>query len=155
MKVGRIKQLFRQFAQALPEPGVPEDAEPGVMQILKGPLLIRDGLVMHDELALTYLETLEEMYDLASKDGSWNKSAIDDLLAKHLQAVAKAESNGRPDVIKVQADEFEATLKAKLTTWEMDLSVFGMANDCAGLSFGKLSFMTERCEEPDADSWDP
>jgi len=148
MKVGRIKQLFRQFAQALPEPGVPEDAERGVMQILKGPLLIRDGLVMSDELALTYLETLEEMYDLASKDGSWNKSAIDDLLAKHLLAVAKAESSGRPDVIKVQADEFEATLRAKLTTWEMDLSVFGMANDCAGLSFGKLRFMTDVVRSP-------
>lgn len=143
VKTSPITQLFLQFARALPEPGMPEGTERGATQILRGPLLIRDGLFMRDELALSYIETLEEINDLASKDGSWNKSAVDDLLAKHLLAVARAEVSDRPDVIKAQADEFEATLKAKLTTWEMDLSVFGMANDCAGLSFGKLSFMTD------------
>jgi hypothetical protein len=148
VKVSRITQLFLQFARALPEPGMPEGAERGATQVLRGPLLIRDGLVMRDELALSYIETLEEMYDLASKDGSWNKSAVDDLLAKHLLAVARAEASDRPNVIKAQAAEFEATLKAKLTTWEMDLSIFGMANDCAGLSFGKLSFMTDVVKSP-------
>jgi hypothetical protein len=73
VKISRITQLFLQFARALPESGMPEGAERGTTQVLRGPLLIRDGLVMRDELALSYMETLEEIYDLASKDGSWNK----------------------------------------------------------------------------------
>jgi hypothetical protein len=86
---------------------MPENDGPASVRILREPLLIRHELVMRDALALTYIETLEEMYDQASKDGSWNKSAIDDLLAKHL--LARAESSQRPDVIKAQAAEFEAT----------------------------------------------
>jgi hypothetical protein len=148
VNVNRIKQLFLEFARGLPEPGMPEGAEPGVPQIFQGPLLIRDGLIMRDELALSYLETLEEMYDLAAENGLWNKSAIDNLLAKHLMIVAQAAAADREPVIKSQAKEFEATLKEVLTTWEMDFAVFGMANDCAGLTFGKLTFFTDVVKSP-------
>jgi hypothetical protein len=148
VNVNRIKQLFLEFARALPEPGMPEGAEPGVPQIFRGPLLIRDGLVMRDELALSYLEILEQMYDLVSEDGSWNKSAIDNLLAKHLMIVAKAAADDREAVIKSQTKEFEATLKEVLTAWEMDFAVFGMACDCAGLTFGKLTFFTDVVKSP-------
>ena len=148
MNVSRIKQLFLEFARDLPEPGMPEGSEGGVSQILRGPLLVRNRLVMRDELALAYIQILDEMYGLASKDESWNKSALDDLLAKHIFAVASAEPEARPNVIKVQADELEATLKAQLTVWEMDLSVFGMADECAGLTFGQLTFMTDVVKSP-------
>jgi hypothetical protein len=53
------------------------------------------------------------------------------------------EMSQRPGVINAQADEFEAALRSKLTTWETDLSVFGMANECAGLNFGQLTFVTD------------
>jgi hypothetical protein len=148
MNVGRIKQLFLEFARALPEPGMPEDSEGGSPQFLRGPLLVRDKLIMRDELALAYVQTLDEMYGLASKDETWNKSALDDLLAKHIFAVATAEPDARSNVIKVQADELETTLKAQLTVWEMDLSVFGMADECAGLTFGQLAFMTDIVKSP-------
>ena len=148
MNVNRIKQLFLEFARALPQPGMPEGAEPGVPLIFQGPLLIRDGLVMREELALSYLEVLEEMYGLVSADGSWNKSAIDNLLPKHLLIVAQASAADREAVIKSEAKEFEATLKEVLTTWEMDFAVFGMANDCDGLAFGKLTFFTDVVKSP-------
>lgn len=40
MNVGRIKQLFLEFARALPEPGMPEGSESGAPQFLLGPLLV-------------------------------------------------------------------------------------------------------------------
>ena len=148
MNVKKMKQLFRKLAQELPGPGMPEGGTAPGGQILKGPMVIRGGMILREELALAYLETLEKMYDVAASDSTWNKDAIDDLFAKHLVAVAKAEASQRSAEVQTQATEFAAALGSTPASWVVDLSVFGMSGDCAGLTFGRLAFVIDDVRSP-------
>src|ERR1019366_7876410 len=125
MKVDRIKHIFLEFVRRLPAPGMPDLGTNTEPQMLTGTMLIRGNLSVRDDLARGYLEALEEMYDIASADETWNKDAIDDLFAKQVLAVATASTDQRPAVIAEAAKEFAARLNEVPTAWKIDLSVFG------------------------------
>jgi hypothetical protein len=148
MNVERIKQIFLEFVRALPEQGMPNSGPAAGPQLLTGPVLVRGNLIMRDELALGYLDTLEKMHALATVDGSWNKDAVDDLLAKHVLAVAKVAIDQRSTVIPEQGKELAERLKESLQTWQIDLSVFGAGFDLNGLVFGRLSFVADNIRTP-------
>jgi hypothetical protein len=148
MKVDRIKQIFLEFAHRLPAPGMPDLGTNTEPQLLTGTLLIRGKLIMRDDLARGYLEALEEMYEIASADKTWNKDAIDDLFAKQVLAVATASTDQRPAVIAEAAKEFAARLNKVPTVWQIDLSVFGANFDLNGLSFGKIAFIADNIRAP-------
>jgi hypothetical protein len=56
---------------------MPEGGTPLGAQILKGLMVVRGGMVLREELALAYLETLEKLYDVAASDSTWSKDSID------------------------------------------------------------------------------
>jgi len=148
MKVDRIKQIFLEFVRKLPEPGMPDLGTNTEPQMLTGAMLIRGNLIMRDDLARGYLEALEEMYDIASADETWNKDAIDDLFAKQVLAVASASMDQRSTVIAEAAKEFAARLNEVPTAWQIDLSVFGANFDLNGLSFGRIAFIADNIRAP-------
>lgn len=148
MKVDRIKHIFLEFVRRLPAPGMPDLGTNTEPQMLTGTMLIRGNLIVRDDLARGYLEALEEMYDIASADETWNKDAIDDLFAKQVLAVATASTDQRPAVIAEAAKEFAARLNEVPTAWQIDLSVFGANFDLSGLSFGRIAFIADNIRAP-------
>jgi hypothetical protein len=148
MKVDRIKQIFLEFVRRLPAPGMPDLETNTEPQLLTGTLLIRGKLIMRDDLARGYLEALEEIYDIACDDKTWNKDAIDDLFAKQVLAVATVSTDQRAAVITEAAKEFAARLNEIPTAWQIDLSVFGANFDLNGLSFGRISFIVDNIRAP-------
>lgn len=158
MNTNRVKQLFVEFAQKLPAPGMdtPDGKEPsGRPVILKGPMLVRCNLVLREEAALEYLEMLDKVSEIVAVDGAWSRASVDDLLAESVFHVATAEE-GRTEAIRIQADRIVALLKTHPDKWQIDMAVAGLFLDCAGQTFGKLQFLCDtvknRAENPDANS---
>jgi len=143
MNLNRAKQIFVDLAKELPEPGKGRPQKSGP---ITESLLIRGGMVLHGEIANKYFEALEEMSDIVTADETWNKDAVDELLANRVRAVEEVSTDQRQQVIRAQADELVVQLSKSPETWEIDLSVYGMHPDCAGLKFGKIAFLIEKVE---------
>jgi hypothetical protein len=158
MNTNRVKQLFVQFAKTLPAPGMDGSVGSGAgrPQLLKGPLLVRGNLVLRDELALQYLEVLEEISAIVTCDGTWSKASIDDLLAESVFHVANARAEHRAETTRTQAERIVAQLKIQPGNWHVDIAIAGMSLDCAGQRFGNLQFlrdtMKNRAAHPDKNS---
>jgi len=143
MKINRIRKIFLEFVQRLPEPRMPERGEDTSPQPLTGQMVIRGNLLMSDELASGYLEALEKMDEVFSAEGTWNKDAIDDLFARQVLAVATAPMDQRATAIAEAARTFIDKLNEPTTPWQIDLSVFGADYDLAGVTFGKVTFQAD------------
>ena len=159
MNTNRVKQLFVQFAKTLPAPGmggsIGSEAS-GRPQLLKGPLLVRGNLVLRDELALEYLEVLDKINEIVTRDGTWSRASIDDLLAESVFHVANAPAEDRAVMTRTQAERIVAQLKTQPGKWHVDIAVAGMSLDCAGQKFGNLQFLRDtvknRAAHPDENS---
>jgi len=156
MNTNRVKQLFVEFAQKLPTPGidaVTANDSSQRSQRLDGPLLVRGNLILREELALEYIEMLDKVCGIAEGDGTWSRASIDDLLAESVFNVAAASVEERPQVIRGQVDHIIATLKTQPDKWNVDMAVAGLSLDCAGQTFGNLQFVHDtvknRVENPD------
>ena len=145
MNLNRAKQIFIELAKELPEPGMGRPQKPGP---ITEPLMIRGGMVLYGEIASKYFEALEEMSNIVTVDETWNKDAVDELLANCVRAVEEVSRDQRQQIIRAQVDELIAQLSKPPETWEIDLSVYGMHPDCAGLKFGKIAFLIEKVESP-------
>ena len=110
--------------------------------------MIRGNLVMTDDLAADYLESLEKMHKLSSIEGTWNKDAIDDLFAQQVLAVAATPMERRDAAITEAADQLTNKLNEPPTVWEIDLSVFGANFDLAGVIFGRITFVADNISSP-------
>lgn len=158
MNTNRVKQLFVQFAKILPAPGMDGSigSDAGRPQLLKGPLLVRGNLALRDELAVQYLEVLEEISAIVTCEGTWSKASIDDLLAESVFHVANAPAEHRAEVTRMQAERIVTQLKAHPDKWHVDIAVAGMSLDCAGQKFGNLQFLRNtvknRAAHPDESS---
>jgi len=159
MNTNLVKQLFVAFARKLPAPGIgaPNQNEPrGRPQMLKGPPLVRGNLVLREEAALEYLEMLDRISAVVTKNGTWSRASLDDLLAESVFHIAQAKAEARSEAIRAQADRILALLKTDPDKWEVDMAVAGLSLDCAGQTFGKLQFLRDtvrnRAENPDESS---
>jgi hypothetical protein len=158
MNTNRVKQLFVEFAQKLPAPGIeaPSDERTGRPQILKGQFLARGDLILRDELAVEYLEMLDKVSEIATPDGTWSRASVDDALAESVLHVATAPSGDRADATRAQADRIVALFKSHPDKWHVDMAVAGLSLDCAGQAFGKLQFLRDtvknRAAHPDENS---
>ena len=159
MNTNRVKQLFVQFAKTLPVPGMDGSIDGEASnrpQLLKGPLLVRGNLVLRDELALQYLEVLDEINAIVTRDGTWSRASIDDLLAESAFHVANAPAEHRADTTRTQAERIVAQLKTQPGKWHVDIAVAGLSMDCAGQKFGNLQFLRDtvknRAAHPDENS---
>ena len=156
MNTNRVKQLFVEFAQKLPAPGIeaPSGNEPsGRPLMLKGPLLVRGNLILRDELAVEYVEMLDKISEIVTPDGTWSRASVDDLLAESVFYVAAAPAGDRKEITRTQADRILASLKAHPDKWHVDIAVADLSLDCAGRTFGKLQFLRDtvknRAAHPD------
>ena len=94
MDTNHVKQLFVKFAQALPAPATDasrgNDDTSGHPQPLKGPILVGGNLVLREGKALEYAEMLDNISQIVTRDGTWSRVSIDDLLAESVFHVANA-----------------------------------------------------------------
>jgi hypothetical protein len=65
-----------------------------------------------------------------------------------LKEVAEAPEDGKPKVIQAQAGALIEQFNKPPTTWQIDLSVYGMESNCAGIKFGRLEFLTDLVKSP-------
>ena len=148
MNIEKITRIYKEFVRRLPEQGMPDLGPNAGPQILTGPMVIRGNLILREEAALAYFETLETLYELIGADGTWNKDAVDNLLAKHVVAVASVPLEKRQDALAEQVKQFSEELKKDPEMWQTDLSVFGAGYDWNGLVFGKLTFLVDNVQSP-------
>jgi hypothetical protein len=148
MKTQTIKQVFLEFVRRLPLPGMVDPGTNSGPKLFTGPMIIRGGLIMRDELAHGYLDALEKMHDIASSDETWNKDAVDDLFAKHVLSVVNVGVDQRSDAIVQEAKAFVAELNETPADWQIDLSVFGATFDFNGLLFGRIAFLADNIRSP-------
>jgi hypothetical protein len=114
MNIEKITRIYREFVRRLPEPGMP-DLEPNAgPQILTGPVLIRGNLILREEAALAYFETLEKLHALISAEGTWNNDAVDDLLAKYVLGIASAPPEKRQVVLTERREGGQRPLRVKV-----------------------------------------
>ncbi|MGO9402870.1 MAG: hypothetical protein ACLPVW_05285 [Terriglobales bacterium] len=160
MNTNHVKQLFVQFAKTLPAPGMGggsiDGEASGRPQLLKGPLLVRGNLVLREELAVQYLEVLDKIDAIVTRDGTWSRASIDHLLAESVFHVANAPAEDRAEITRTQAERIVAQLKTNPGRWHVDIAVAGMSLDCAGQKFGNLQFLRDtvknRAAHPDENS---
>jgi len=149
MNTNRIKQIFVELAQAMPEPGfqLSDKVGPGPV-ILTEPLAVRGNLVLYGEIATIFFEALEKITEAIRSDETWNRNAVEEIFVHCLKEVAQAPLNTRSEAIKYQAERLMDELNRHPSIWTMDLSVYGMHLNCAGLRFGRLDFISDRVKSP-------
>ena len=139
MNTNRLKQIFTDSAATLREMSRTEpELKSGPMN---EPLVIRSGLVLHGNLARHYLSTLSKICELLKDNAAWSRPSVDDALSEHLYKVFLAAHEGH-DVLSDEAKSFVQRFRQEPSVWGIGLAVFGLADDCAGLSFGNLVFET-------------
>lgn len=149
MNTGTVKQLFLEIARELPEPGFQafKKLGPGPVQLTE-PLVIRNDFVLYGDIARKFHSSMEQLAGVVKSDPEWSRNDVEGLVVQCLKEVAKTPLEVRGTVIRVQADQLMSELQRPPSNWQVDLSIFGMDLNCAGLKFGKLEFVSERVKSP-------
>lgn len=141
MDTNRIKQIFIENANKLAElRSCQAPMEPGP---LNQSFILRNGIVFYGEVANFYQEMLEKICKIATKNGSWSKQSVDDVLMGCLGPVIEADVTQRKNVIQKQGQILFNKFNQDLIHWKVDISVNGFAQDCAGLLFGKIHLLRD------------
>lgn len=143
---GEIKKLFDAFIQEVTSPEQTADASQASRpRLLDGRLVIRGSLVLEGQLAAEYTRLVEEAHRLAGIDGTWSKSAIDDLLAKCMIEVLNSPGDVRAETVRTQGGQrlLEA-LRSPLADWVVDFQVAGCKHDMDGAKFGEIEFVVDQ-----------
>jgi Apea-like HEPN len=144
-KAGEIKKLFDAFIQKLPSP---EEMAEARRARKSGPLdrlpLIRGSLLLEGQLAAEYARLAEEADRVARDEGTWSKSALDDLLAECTREVLAAPADARAGAARTQGRRLLEALKSPLADWVVDLEVVGCKHDMNGVKFGEVEFLVDQ-----------
>ena len=135
MNVNRVKQIFLDLARKVEQAGATE--------LQSGPIsdsfLTRGGLVLQGELVQEFLVAVDEIAKLTEGEQQRVASTVDDILSSSLHDILIASSAGSANLAR-EADLFVSRLRETAKDWVIYAAVFGLEPDCAGLSFGRLTF---------------
>jgi hypothetical protein len=148
----KAKQIFFRLAQQLPSKDeiIPLPGYPGQPITLREPFMIRGGMMLRGAIAGAYFEAAEELNKIILKNEAWNSDAVEDLLAGCIAKVFEAMPDQRLRITQEQAKEFVQGLKRSPEAWDIELEIFGIRPECAGIKFGQITFNYEvvPCEIP-------
>jgi len=139
MNTNRIKQTFQDVAKKMVE-ALETDGAPHSIGSVP---MIRGGILLPDQASELYMAALDKISEIAGTEETWSKSSVDDVLWEHIENVLKASSEDRIPAITEQAKRIASRFAEAPSKWTVDLLVYGMNANCAGLAFGKLTFFTD------------
>ncbi len=149
MNTNKIKQIFQAMAKTITESDdFISDRHGRPRQAFESYFFVRDNMLLRGAAAEAYMNALNDIAALAEEEATWSRSSVDDVIAQCLNDVAEAKPDEREAAIQKQAAEIMQRFKTSPSSWSVDLLVNGMQADCAGLSFGKFSFILEPVDVP-------
>jgi hypothetical protein len=150
MNCNKIKQIFQAMVKSIVESGEFRptfQALPGD-NIFDKELLPRGEMLLWGEAARGYVKAREDVIGIATAEKTWSPTSVDETLSHYLGGVLHAIPERRAEALQSGASEILKRFNDTPKPWTVDLFVNGVDTGCAGLAFGRFSFVIAAIETP-------
>jgi hypothetical protein len=138
MNTAKIKAIFERLAKEVCE--IQDDPARKPSPDLP---TLRGGEVQSAKLAEACGQALHEIALITEPEGIWTRSTVDDTVWEFVGNIADLNTDRREAGIRERVANIVKRFAEEPSEWIVDVLVYGLHESCAGLSFGKLEFLSE------------
>ncbi len=141
MNVNKIKQIFQVLANSI---AAYQNADLSSTERLRGTPKIVGGELMAPEIVAAGSIALHEIVAMTDAEGVWSASSVDDIVWGFITRILKVPGDNRKDAaVRTEVEAMLERFQENPSHWIVDRMVYGIHQDCAGVTFGNIQFVTE------------
>ncbi len=90
------------------------------------------------EISWAHLAAADEITSMTDSDPHWSRSTVQDILWRFISAVSGVDLETREKVLRDEVAKTIEVFGRKPLRWSVERLVYGMQENCAGTSFGRI-----------------
>jgi hypothetical protein len=144
MNTHKLKQIFTGLAKSIGEFQDTLNSEENQTRerVTSLPAIV-GGAFLAPEVAAARTQALLDLIEITQPDGVWSVSSVDDIVSDFVERLVNVPRDKRRDANRAEVDEVLKRFGQSPSNWIVDCLVYGIHQDCAGVKFGDVLFVSE------------